>query len=231
MAPKYFYLWLDLLSFAVPFSFSFHPRASFAKKWKYVLPAIALSAALFIAWDALYTHLAVWGFNDRYLTGVGLFGLPIEEVLFFFCIPYACLFTYFSLNHLIEKDYLFPHQELISSLIIVVLLVAGGYFMHQLYTGVTFLVTGLVLTFVWLKLRMRFLGRFYFAFAILLIPFLIINGILTGAFIEEPVVWYNNEENLGIRLGTIPVEDIVYALLLLLIPITLWEKLEEWQYW
>lgn len=75
------------------------------------------------------------------------------------------------------------------------------------------------------------MGRFYFAFAIILIPFFIVNGVLTGSFLEEPVVWYNNEENLGIRLGTIPVEDAVYGMLMLLIPITIWEKLEERDYY
>jgi lycopene cyclase domain-containing protein len=44
-----------------------------------------------------------------------------------------------------------------------------------------------------------------------LIPFFIVNGILTGSFIEGEVVWYNNNENLGIRILTIPIEDIVYA--------------------
>jgi lycopene cyclase domain-containing protein len=153
-------------------------------------------------------------------------GLPLEEILFFICIPYACLFTYFALNHLIKKDHLFPHQELISSLLAVLLLIFGVYHLNKLYTGVTFLFTGLFIAFSFLKLRTRFMGRFYFAFAIILIPFLIINGILTGSFIEEPVVWYNNAENTGVRLGTIPVEDVIYGMLMLLVPITIWEKWE-----
>lgn len=227
MNQKHLYLAINLLSFIVPFLFSFHPKADFSRKWKYVLPAIAISAAFFIAWDILFTYLGVWGFNQQYISGVALFGLPVEEILFFFCIPYACLFTYFALNHLIEKDRLFPHQELITSLLIVILLVFGCYFISNLYTGVTFLLTGFFLTFIFLKLRARFMGRFYFAYAVLIIPFLVVNGILTGSFIEEPVVWYNNAENMGIRVGTIPLEDLVYALLMILLPITIWEKFEE----
>ena len=53
-------------------------------------------------------------------------------------------------------------------------------------------------------------------FFILLIPFSIVNGLLTGTLIKNQVVWYNNNENLSIRLGTIPIEDIFYALLVLL---------------
>jgi len=226
LTQKYLYLWINFLSFIVPFLCSFYPPANFSKKWKWVLPAITVTAIFFIVWDIIFTEAGVWGFNPRYLTGVSLMGLPLEEILFFFCIPYACLFTYFALNHLIEKDYLFPHHELISSLLIIVLLVLGGFFIGNLYTGTTFLLTGFFLAFVMLKLRVRFMGRFYMAFAVIIIPFLIVNGILTGSFIDEPVVWYNNHENMGVRIGTIPVEDMVYALLMLLMSVTIWEVRE-----
>lgn len=229
MEPQYLYLWINILSFIVPFIFSFYPKANFSGKWKYVLPAITLNALIFIAWDSLFTGLGIWGFNPRYTIGIDIAGLPLEEVLFFFCIPYACLFTYFALNYLIEKDYLFPHQELITSLLIVVLLIFGIYHIDKAYTSVTFLTTGLFLAFGLLKLKMRFMGRFYLAFGVILIPFFIVNGILTGSFIDEPIVWYNNTENLGIRVGTVPLEDAVYGMLMLLVPITIWEKWEEWE--
>lgn len=229
---KCLYLCLNLFSFAAPFLLSFvYPKPAFVKKWKYVLPAIAATAIVFVAWSALYTNLGIWGFSERYTLGKSYFGVPLEEILFFVCIPYASLFVYFALNQLIEKDHLFPHQELISSVVIVLLLIFGGYYMHHLYTGVVFLVTAMTLTFIWLKLRVRFLGRFYLAFAVLLIPFLLADSILTGSFLDEPVVWYNSDENLGLRIGTIPIEDVVFAMLLFLVPVTIWEKLEEARFW
>jgi lycopene cyclase domain-containing protein len=224
---KYLYLTLNLLSFIVPFLFSFHPKASFFKKWKYVIPGILITAILFVVWDEVFTRMGVWGFNDKYVTGIRLLNLPLEEVLFFFCIPYACLFTYFALNYLVEKDHLFPHQEIISSIITVVCLVLGMYFMDKAYTGVTFMATGLFVAWHLLKLRPRYMGRFYFAFIFILIPFFIVNGILTGSFLDEPVVWYNDEENLGIRIGTIPIEDLFYGLLMVLMSITIAEELER----
>jgi lycopene cyclase domain-containing protein len=50
----------------------------------------------------------------------------------------------------------------------------------------------------------------------MLIPFFIVNGVLTGSFITDQVVWYNNDENLSIRLFTIPIEDVIYAFTLIL---------------
>jgi lycopene cyclase domain-containing protein len=58
---------------------------------------------------------------------------------------------------------------------------------------------------------------------VVLIPFFIVNGLLTGTGLEEPVVWYNNQENVGIRLLTIPIEDTIYGFLLIGLNITLYE--------
>lgn len=226
MQEKYLYLALNVLSFSVPFLFSFYPKANFSKKWKYVLPAILITAVIFILWDEVFTRMSVWGFNTRYTTGIRILSLPLEEVLFFFCIPYACIFTYFALTYLVEKDHLFPHQELISSALILVTLIGGIFYMDQWYTSITFFLTGLFLAFQMLKLRPRYMGRFYFAFIFILVPFFIVNSILTGSFIEEPIVWYNDNENLGLRIGTIPVEDFFYGMLMILLSITIAEELE-----
>jgi lycopene cyclase domain-containing protein len=223
---KYLYLALNLFSFLIPFIFSFHPKANFSKKWKYAIPAILVTAIFFIVWDIIFTRIGVWSFNPKYLSGIYFFDLPLEEMLFFFCIPYACFFAYFILTSLVERDYLFPHQELISSALIFFLLMMGGYYIGKLYTCVTFIITGLFIAFQMLKLRPRYMGRFYFAFIFILIPFLILNGILTGSFIGEPVVIYNDQEIIGIRLGSIPVEDAFYGLLLILMSITIAEEME-----
>jgi lycopene cyclase domain-containing protein len=210
-----------------PFLFSFHSKAPFYKKWKYLWVAILLPAFVFILWDEAFTYLGVWGFNPTYVTGVYIGVLPIEEILFFICIPYACLFTYFTINHLVERDYLFPHQELISSALIIILLIFGIYHIDKWYTGTTFTLLSLALAFLMLKIKPRFMGRFYFAFGFILIPFLLVNGILTGSFIDGEVVWYNDKENLGLRLATIPFEDVFYGMLLLLCNISVFEWLQE----
>jgi len=228
---KYLYLSLDLIVFIFPFAASFYKKAPFYKKWRYLGISLLVTGIFFIVWDEVFTREKVWGFHDQYLTGIYIGSLPLEEILFFICIPYASVFTYFILNHFVEKDHLFPHQELISSALIILLLIAGIYHTDKWYTGITFIVLALFLAYQMLKIRPRYMGRFYFAFGVLLIPFIIVNGILTGSFIDDSVVWYNDNHTLGIRIGTIPLEDFFYALLLILSNIAIMEWLEERAYY
>ena len=72
------------------------------------------------------------------------------------------------------------------------------------------------LTYSFINTTPKLLQHFFLTFLVMLIPFFIVNGILTGSFIDNQVVWYNNAENLGIRMGTIPVEDTIYAYTMIL---------------
>lgn len=223
---KYLYLSLDLFCFIVPFALRFYPGLHFRKKWKYAFPAISLTAVIFILWDAIFTQAGVWGFNARYISGLYIGNLPIEEVLFFICIPYACLFTQFALSYRVERNFFFRCYKSISVILIVALLITGILHPHRWYTALTFVSTASLLCFMVLQ-RAQLLCRCYFAFLWILIPFAIVNGILTGMFTEEPVVWYDESRIIGIRLLTIPIEDVIYALLLFLINVLLTEKMSE----
>lgn len=224
---QYLYLLLDLLTILFPFAFSFYSKADFSKKWRYLWPAIAIPGILFLAWDEIFTRLTVWGFNPEYLTGIYVGKLPLEEILFFICIPYACVFTYEALNYLIKKDYFSPYQRIISSILIGGLLMTAVFNTDKAYTIVTFIALAIYIGMLEFALRAEFLSRFYFSYMVVLIPFFIVNGILTGSFIEGEVVWYNDAENLGIRLGTIPVEDVFYGMLLLLMNVSVFEWLQR----
>jgi lycopene cyclase domain-containing protein len=67
---------------------------------------------------------------------------------------------------------------------------------------------------------------FSLTFLISLIPFIIVNGVLTGAVTQKPIVWYNQAHILGLRIITIPIEDIYYNLSMLLPIVWLYEKLK-----
>lgn len=224
---RYLYLLIDLFSVLFPFIFSFYPKADFSKKWVYLWPAILFPALLFIVWDEWFTSMNVWSFNPRYLTGIYFFQLPMEEVLFFICIPYACVFTYEAVNHFAKRDMLSGYQRAISLLLICFLLSSGIMNIHKWYTSTTFILTAVFLLLHTVFWKTDYLGKFYFAFLFILIPFFIVNGLLTGTGIEEPIVRYNDLENLGIRMGTIPFEDTFYGMLLILMNVSIYEGLQK----
>lgn len=213
----YLYLLLNLGSLSIPFLFSFHPKLKFYKYWKPLFIGIITSMLIFIPWDIIFTVNGFWGFNNDYFLGVKLFNLPIEEWLFFICIPYACVFTHYALLHY------FPEMKLskgitktISFVFIFLLVVVSIYNYDKWYTFINF-TFAIILILIVLKKNLDLLSEFYATFLIMLIPFFIVNGILTGSFINNEVVWYNNAENLNIRLFTIPIEDTVYAFTLILL--------------
>ena len=218
------YLWLNLLSISVPFLVSFHPRIRLYKRWKALFLALIITLIPFIIWDVYFTIQGYWGFNERYLSGLYLLHLPLEEWMFFICIPYACVFTHVSILEINPKLSL---TEKTTNRITVGLFILFGLVLllnfRKAYTSVD-MVFGLLILMLVKKFNPELLRSFYITFLFMLIPFFIVNGILTGTGIDGNVVWYNDAENLGIRMGTIPIEDSVYAFSLILLNLWLFFK-------
>lgn len=218
------YLILNVLTISFPLVRSFEHRINMVSKWKAMLPSILFVGAVFIVWDVAFTKMGVWGFTDEHLMGWRIFGLPIEEWLFFLTVPYACMFIYEVLKYFVKSNPLSRIARSVFGAMAIVLLVTGLLNLDLWYTSVTFIITGIWL--LWLVWQSpKWLGHFLLSYLIALIPFILINGVLTGYGLENPVVWYNDSENLGIRFITIPIEDSIYALLLLSMNAFFYERL------
>lgn len=226
MPTKYTYILVDFFCVIFPFLFSFHPKINFYKQWKYFLLPCIITALFFIVWDILFAHWDIWHFNPSYILGVYFLNLPIEEMLFFVCVPYACVFTYYSLTLFLNFSFFNKKALSFSLLLAATLLIIALFNQQKLYTSVTFILLAILLSILSIK-RVNYLSSFFVSFLIILLPFFISNGILTGSFIKEPVVIYNNSYNLSIRLFTIPLEDIFYGMLLLLMNIGGFELLRS----
>lgn len=224
---KYLYLAVNLLALSYPLAQSFEHRIRFATKWYALFPAILLTGAFFVAWDIWFTYLGVWEFNPRYILGIYLFNLPLEELLFFVFIPFACVFIYEVLIYFFPKDYFKPLGKPVVFVFVPFLLIFGLINLDKWYTSVNFIVGGLTLLVHYLIFKDKYLGRFLFAYLVHLIPLFLCNGVLTGGVTEEPVVIYNNTENLGIRIWTVPIEDTVYSMTLFLMNISIFEKIRS----
>lgn len=210
MNTHYTYFAILLLSILGPLALSFDKKVAFYKQWKQVFGAMLVPAFFYVVWDIIFTQRGVWSFNDLYITGIRYFNLPIEEMLFFFVVPYCCLFIYACI-----KSY-FPNLQankttgiILKSLAAIFFIVACFNFNRD-YTFYTFLFCSIFILFI---LSQKFnQAAFLVSYLIILIPFLIVNGFLTAI----PVVLYNDGENLGIRIFTIPFEDVFYGMLLVM---------------
>lgn len=221
---KALYLILLLASFSIPFAYSFEKKMHFIKHWKAVFSAISIVAILFIFWDIIFTKMGVWGFNPNYFLGITFFELPIEEILFFFLIPYASIFIHYALHYFFPNVILSSKVVVSFSIVLIALLVVLiAMNVGKQYTQIN-AIFFIIALFLGIFDKHKSLNRFFISYLVILLPFTIVNGILTGSFIDEPIVWYNNEENLGVRFFTIPVEDFGYAFSMLYFSVFLIER-------
>ncbi|UCH09250.1 MAG: lycopene cyclase domain-containing protein [Fidelibacterota bacterium] len=214
------YLLLDLGSLSLPLLFSFHPKIRFARQWRAAFAAIAITAVPFLLWDVWFTRLGAWAFNPRFNLGWDLLGLPLEEILFFVCIPYANLFLYAVLRRY------WPARTQRRSVRLLFVLLALGWIIIGLFTsGIYSIVIGLLggASILLAVAKMKQFETFVRAYLIHLIPFFIVNGLLTAL----PVVTYSSQAILNVRLGSIPVEDLLYSWILFQLTVMLYEYFRD----
>lgn len=215
----YTYLLINLFTIIGPLALSFDKKVAFYKKIKYLIPGQIITALLFLIWDHWFTIWGVWGFNDAYITGIKFGALPLEEIMFFLTVPYACVFIYECLNIYFPSDPFKKIVPFLNLLIIAICIFLLINYYNKLYTAITALFTLFFMIQQVVIGKRSFLGQFYRAYLVAIIPFLIVNGILTSL----PVVWYNDTQNLGIRIYTIPADDLLYNFLLFIMNISFYE--------
>lgn len=213
------YLLINFFTILFPLILSFENKVSYYSKWKCAFPAIAITALLFVVWDHFFTVWGVWSFNPEFITGVWLFALPIEEWFFFVTVPFACLFIYEVLKYFFPQDPLKRYSEFTTVMLLTAFCAIALLNTDKIYTVTVGSFAAIFLGVHWFVYKSRYLGMFYLTYLVHLIPFLIVNGILTYL----PIVQYNDSENLNVRIFTVPIEDSIYSFLLLLTNITIYE--------
>jgi lycopene cyclase domain-containing protein len=232
--PQYTYFAILAASLAGPLLLSFDKKVAFYKQWKYLFPAMLLPALFFLVWDEVKTRNGVWSFSNNHTIGIKISSLPVEEVLFFFIVPYCCVFVYECIcayfPSVKKKQWGTP-----VLVVMCILFVAGAVFSYgKDYTFYTSLLNAvfIIIVLVFKKFFTSFNApAFLISYSVIVIPFLIVNGFLTAI----PVVSYNDAENLGYRIFSflpwpmhnIPVEDIFYGMLLIMMNIAAFEKLRS----
>lgn len=204
------YLLFDLLILAVPLLVGAKHPGWIRDHLGVALRAALVMAVPFVAWDAAVAGRH-WWFDPRYVLGPELFGLPFEELLFFLAVPLACLFTWEALLGAPRArahrglGWLYPVAWALVPL-------GLGVAAHgEAYTGYALVAVGVVaLVDHALGAGLLLAPRAHAFFGVVLLLTLVFNGYLTA----RPVVHYGEAYQLGVRIGTIPVEDFAYGLAL-----------------
>lgn len=203
----YTYLLINLAIIIFPLLFSFEKQIRFYRNWRGVFLSIAIVGVVFIIWDIIFTIRGVWSFNPDYLTGINIAGLPLEEILFFFTVPYSAAFIYEVVKLYLKEREIEFKKDTFSS-VAILFFFAFLWFLSEEYTAVVLASCGMF--FILAHFNKESLVKsnlFWKTVFIIYIPFLIVNYFLTSL----PVVQYNDLENIGFRVMTIPIEDFFYS--------------------
>lgn len=207
----YTYILILFFTIIICFVASFDKRLQFNRHFIAFIKASILVAIPFIAWDVWFTAKGVWWFNTSYTLGLTIFGLPLEEWLFFICIPFSCVFTYFCIDKFYPLEWLSGFNNIIVFVSIIVCAVIALLHPDKIYTLVTAVSTILTLIYLHFFARVPWITKASLVFTLLMLGFFPVNGVLTGTGLESPIVNYNPKDFLGIRILTIPIEDAVYG--------------------
>lgn len=215
------YLLFDLLVLAAPLVFAWYGPTRFTHRIRPTLTAALLVALPFLVWDAAVTGRH-WSFNPDYILGYQIAGLPLEEIAFFFVVPYACVFTWEMVwGH--DPGEASPSLRAVPWALTGLLPVGGYLFWTGLeYTGLATAAVGAIGP-VDLALRTRLTerGSFWKFLAVVAGFTLVFNGYLTA----RPVVLYGESYQLGLRVITIPIEDFLYGTALVAMVVSVYERL------
>lgn len=221
------YLTILLSAVAVPFIFSFDKKLQFWKQWKYLFISIAVVSSFYIVSDIILTGNGVWGFNPRYHSNKNLFGLPLEEWFFFLAIPYASVFLHDVFVFYFPKIKLGVKTTVIVAILLLVVCISViVLYYDRIYTVYIFSTVIVALLCVLFADR-SLLSRYFISFLLIMVPFCLVNSVLTGSFIEEEVFWYNPAEILGFRIISIPVEDAGFTFSMILMIIFVRDHLKK----
>lgn len=87
----------------IPLIFSFSSKLSFYRKPLRLILSIGIPFFIFIVWDTIAVSRGHWYFNEKYITGLKILNLPLEEILFFIIIPFCGIFSWECVKYFIKN--------------------------------------------------------------------------------------------------------------------------------
>lgn len=203
------YLILDVAIFALPLAFSFGRRVAFWRRWPSVIASTLVVEITMVLWRALSLHRGDFVFSPGSTLSTPVFGLPLDDVLFFVASAYATIFLYEVVRAFVpEKGVTMTPWKAVA-------------------LGTAFLVAGLVLyRFPYMLTVLVLCGAYFLiaaaiaphllasswywiAFGIAYVVMLIAQGIIGGL----SAITFDAADVLGIHVAFVPLETFFFCII------------------
>ena len=213
---KLSYLLFNLFIIFLPLLSKLIYQKTILPQINYFLLSNLIVAIIFIIWDIKVTE-KWWFFNNKYILGIKFLKLPIEEILFFFTVPYSCLVIFLNLDYFIKSKVYF---DLYYPLIIIFIIISFYFFKNKKpYPFFVFLLLSINIFFDYF-LKIYLLNQISFYIYLIFTTFLtfIFNYYLTS----KKIVTYDKKYKTNFLITTIPFEDFIYGANLLYLNLILY---------
>jgi len=186
----------------------FYKKTVFPQTLPFIL-SVSTAALVFIIWDIKVAE-KWWFFNNKYILGIKFLKLPIEEILFFFTVPFSCLIIFLNLNSFIPLKINFDFYFFL----IFVFLILSFYFLkkRKAYPFFVFLLLS-VNIFLDYFLKIYLLNQV--TFYVYLIAALFLTFVFNYYLTSKKIVTYSKNYKTNFLITTIPFEDFIYGINLL----------------
>jgi lycopene cyclase domain-containing protein len=181
------------------------------QEWLRLLKVYLFVSVPFVVMDSIVHQRGWWSYNSDYIVDIFILGLPIEEVLFFFVIPFASLYLYSIFSKTTEKLQL-DRYEYIGKLILLTIVLIGLalVIIQPLERTIFDVILAYMVLILWIYNKPNFMQSFWII--VMTFIFVVTNYFLTSL----PIVTYDEMFGSSIRLISIPAEDFFYNISLLL---------------
>ena len=203
---EFTYYIFNLLVFLPVLILSFTTDVKPHRHLRGLLAGILFVSFPFIVWDVWAVAAGHWGFNSAYVAGPYIFGLPLEEILFFVTVPFAMMYVW----GVVKKFVADRNIALIVPLLGFGTALAASIWMLVYYWGNGYTrsaaIAAIIAIIFAMFMRIGYSARFWTFQLLLLGLFLVFNSYLTSL----PIITYGADAIIGFKIGTIPIEDFFF---------------------
>ncbi len=209
----------------IPLGLSFIGKNPFYKDFLFAIPAIIIPVVFFALIEFFFISWGIWGLNLDKTSGVQWIGIPLETYGLYASISFFNLFIY-SLNiRILKREFFIHFHKIITTMLLLGFLAGIIIFRKDLITAMGALLCAFFLGYRSWVGKPKSMARFYMAFATAQLPIFLAYILLTatGTF------WFSDTQIIGIKLGPLPIDIILYELALFLLNVGIFDLLVLWK--